>query len=230
MREGNSSSAAARRFRRSESREGVGLRGVLYEDGPRSPKSLPRQRRGRVSGALLGVVLLGGMLAAGCSASHEATPSPTPRGAAPAPSASSSTVRPSPERTSTGDVVNDGYVFFWQAFINAQTNWDPDSPELARHASGQALAYAREAVRAARTEGWVRVVKDGFQINSRVIQRQGDTARVSDFQDWSKWPLVVGNSDEVVPGSTPRQCITAGMVLRGGTWIVDTLTFAPNTC
>ncbi|CAO5259236.1 xylanase [Frankia sp. AgKG'84/4] len=180
--------------------------------------------------SLLGVVLLGGVLVAGCSASGAESPPATSPGTGPTASANSSTVRPSPERTSTGDVVNDGYVLFWQAFINAQTNWDPNLPELARHASGQALSYARESVTAARTEGWVRVVRDGFQINSRVVRRQGDTARVSDVQDWSKWPLLVGNSDEVVPGSTPRQCITAGMVLRGGTWVVDTLTFAPNTC
>jgi len=114
--------------------------------------------------------------------------------------------------------------------MDAQAYWDPNLAELTRHASGQALATAREFVRVYREKGWVRVIKDGYQLNEQVVARQATTARVSDVQDWSKWPLVIGNSDNVVPGSTPRQCITAGLVLRDGAWIVDTLAFAPNTC
>jgi len=131
---------------------------------------------------------------------------------------------------STGDVVNDAYTLFWVAFMDSQATWDPNRPELTQHASGQALATVREFVRVYREKGWVRVIKDGYRLDSRVVARQATTARVSDVQDWSKWPLVIGNSDEVVPGSTPRQCITAGLVLRDGAWIVDTLAFAPNTC
>jgi len=121
-------------------------------------------------------------------------------------------------------------VFFWRAFINALAAGDPNYPDLTQRASGQALAYARDAVTTYRVEGWTRVVRDGYRINSRVVQRQADTARVNDVQDWSKWPLVHGDNDEIVPGSTPRQCITAGLVRHNGGWIVDTLTFAPNTC
>ncbi len=183
--------------------------------------------------ALLGVVLLGGLLAAGCSSSStgsSAGPEPGIPSTAAASAGTPAVSTPSPQRTSTGDVVNDGYVFFWVAFINALAAGDPNFPDLTQRASGQALAFARDAVTTYRTEGWTRVVKDGYRIDSRVVQRQADTARVSDVQDWSKWPLVHGDNDEIVPGSTPRQCITAGLVRRNGSWIVDTLTFAPNTC
>lgn len=200
-----------------------------------------RNRVVRLLGMVLcGLILVAGVLGTGCSSSNaEAVPAPaTPS------TMSASTGPPGPEvaatspaantsqlvQGTTGDIINDSYVYFWAGFMEAQATGNPDLPELTRYASGQALAAAREFVRVYREQGWVRVIKNGYRLDSRVVARQATTARVSDVQDWSKWPLVIGNSEDVVPGSTPRQCITAGLVLRDGAWIVDTLTFAPNTC
>lgn len=139
---------------------------------------------------------------------------------------------PSPTSTfmSTGDPAHDGYVLFWKSFLDAQAYGAPDFPELGRRASGQALDWARTTISAYVTNGWVRRIKPGFGINSEVASRTDTTARVTDVQDWALWPLVVRGTDQVVAGSTPRQCITADLVPRGDTWVVTMIGFRQSGC
>ncbi|OHV39707.1 hypothetical protein BBK14_13630 [Parafrankia soli] len=179
-------------------------------------------------GLLLCALLLGAGVG-GCTSDGD-DPSPLPPAPSQSFSAPSTTATPDPTRTGTGDEVNDGYVLFWQAFINAQVDGNPDLPELVQRAEGQALAFAQESVRAYRTNGWVRVIKEGFSVNSVVVDRGEATARVTDTQDWSKWPLTDRATGQVIDGSTPRQCITADMVRKGEVWAVSRLVFVQNAC
>jgi hypothetical protein len=140
---------------------------------------------------------------------------------------------PSPTSTlhSTGDPINDAYIQFWAGLLDAQTLGEPDYPPMTQHASGQALVWAQETIRAYVTNGWVREIKPGYGIHSTVTARSGDTARVADVQDWGLWPLEVRSSGQPVAASTVRrQCITAGLSRQGGTWRVTTLALAQSGC
>ncbi len=53
---------------------------------------------------------------------------------------------------------------------------------------------------------------------------------MADVQDWNLWPLQVGETGRVVPDSTGRQCITAGLTRRDGVWLVTSLQFAQSGC
>jgi hypothetical protein len=190
-----------------------------------------RATRAPLAWLLAAVALLA--VAVGCGSDDDPPIQLPPAPESPSAPASSppTSATPSASPTSTGDAVNDSFVLFWGAFLDAQAYGDPDYPDLQQHATGQALAYVRETVTAYRTNGWVRVVQDGYRINSRVVQRTDTTARVTDVQDWTKWPLTVRATGEVVAGSTPpKQCITADLVPRGDTWVVTTIAFAQSGC
>ncbi len=101
---------------------------------------------------------------------------------------------------------------------------------MTRFGSGQALAWVREAIRAYADNGWGRSIKPGYGIHSRVTSRSGDVAGVADVQDWALWPLIDVKTGQVVPGSTPRQCITAELTRRDVAWTVTTLMFAQSGC
>ncbi|EIV91356.1 hypothetical protein [Frankia sp. QA3] len=182
-------------------------------------------------GALLAAATL---LATGCSASGS-TPGPTSTAssstaaATPQPATSPS---PSPSSTfgNTGDPIDDAYEQFWLGFLNAQTLGDPTYRDMTRRATGQALAWAQEVVRAYVANGWVRSVKPGFALHERVTSRSEQQARVTDVQDWTLWPLVVRSTGQQVPNSTPRQCITADLTRQDGTWLVTTLVFTQSGC
>jgi len=114
--------------------------------------------------------------------------------------------------------------------LDAQTLGNPNYLPMTQHATGQALAWAQEVIRAYVANGWVRDVREGFGSNERVIDRTSDTGRVVDVQDWSLWPLLVRETGEAVPNSTPRQCITADLKRQGETWLVTTIVFAQSGC
>lgn len=183
-------------------------------------------------GALLAATAL---LAASCS-SNGSTPGPLPTTAN---STTASTTRPatdppSPNPTSTfqssGDPVDDAYAQFWLGFLDAQTLGNPTYPDMTRHATGQALAWAQEVVRAYVANGWVRSIKPGFALHERVTSKSEQQARVVDVQDWTLWPLLVRRTGQAVPNSTPRQCITADLTRQNNTWLVTTLVFTQNKC
>lgn len=183
-------------------------------------------------------VLLAGAVAAaaaGCSTNSDGAPRPTSTTAtasATAHATGSSSPTPTPASTfhSTGDPIKDAYIRFWIGMLDAQTVGDPNYPPMTQYATGQALAWAQETIRAYVANGWVRDVRDGFRINDRLISRTRDTGRVGDVQDWSRWPLLVRETGAVVPNSTPRQCITADLVRRGEAWVVTTIVFAQSGC
>ncbi len=182
-------------------------------------------------GALLAAATF---LAAGCSSNGSIPGS--------APVATSSTTEatrpatglpsPSPSSTlrSTGDPINDAYVQFWAGLFDAQTFGNPDYPDMTRHATGQALAWAQETIRTYVDKGWVRSLEPGFALHERVVSRSGDTGRVSDVQDWARWPLVVRSTGQLVPNSTPRQCVTADLTRRADVWLVSTIVFTQSGC
>jgi hypothetical protein len=185
--------------------------------------------------AALGALLAAAtVLAAGCSSGGSASgPSPTTGLATAAtsrPATGSSTPSPASTFGNTGDPVDDAYSQFWLGFLNAQTLGNPTYPDMTRHATGQALAWAQEAVRAYVANGWVRSAKPGFALNERVTSRTQDRAQITDVQDWTLWPLVVRSTGQVVPNSTPRQCITAGLTRPAGAWLVTTLVFTQSGC
>jgi len=101
---------------------------------------------------------------------------------------------------------------------------------MTQHGTGQALAWAQEVINSYVANGWVRSVEPGFGINSRVTNRTGDTARISDVQDWARWPLVVRETGQKVPNSTSRQCITADLTRRDTSWLVSRLVFTQSGC
>lgn len=104
-------------------------------------------------------------------------------------------------------------------------------PKRRRRAAITSRTYNPEMISAYRVNGWVRVVKDGYRINSEVVERGATAARITDVQDWSRWPLTVRKTGQVVEGSTPaRRCITADLMLRDGIWVTTTLALAPGTC
>lgn len=187
----------------------------------------------RRTGLLLCTLLLG-VAVGGCTSDGD-DPSPLPparQGSVgfrtPEPTA---TPRPAPTEVASDDAVDYGYVTFWVAFMNAQVDGTPDDAELTQRGTGQALAFARESITAYKTNGWVRTQLDGYRINSQVAERTATTARVSDVQDWSRWPLLVRATGKTVEGSTPtRQCITADLVRQEDRWVVSTLTFTQNAC
>ncbi|MCK9932774.1 xylanase [Frankia sp. Mgl5] len=180
-------------------------------------------------------MLLLGALVGGCGSDGD-DPLPVP----PAPSRHGSvgfrtpgplkTLRLTPPEVASDDSVKYHYLFFWRSFMDAQYLRDPNFPKLAQRGEGEALAFARTSIEEYKKNGWVRVMKDGFQTHSKVLERTDGTARVSDVQDWSEWPLTVRASGQVVEGSAPRQCITADLVRRDDIWVVARLVFVQNAC
>ncbi len=180
------------------------------------------------AGPLVALAILGaGCSSGGKSAAPEATAS-SAAGSGPAPPASSPT--PLPMFTSSGDPVIDAYVHFWYGFVDAQALYQPDTPDLTRNGTGQALAWAQEAVRAYENNDWRRHLKSGYGIDPHVTNRSGDTVQIADVQNWDLWPLQIGETGQIVPNSTGRQCITAGLTRHNGAWLVSTLQFAQSGC
>ncbi|MCL9793867.1 xylanase [Frankia sp. AgKG'84/4] len=185
----------------------------------------------------LRVLLIGTVIAvaAGCSSASAGSSKPSPTTAA-ASTATHAAGPSSPTPTvtstfqSTGDPIIDAYVQFWAGLLDAQTIGDPQYLPMTQHATGQALAWAQETIRAYVANGWVREVRDGYRSNDRLISRTSDTGRVGDVQDWSLWPLLVRETGEAVLNSTPRQCITADLKLQGTKWLVTTIAFAQSGC
>ncbi|WP_018505847.1 hypothetical protein [Parafrankia discariae] len=187
----------------------------------------------RLCRALLCAALVS-TVAAGCTSSGDdpqpLPPAQTPEHAITTSSGPPETSKPIPTEVASNDAVQYDYGLFWQAFINAQVLGDADYPDLRKRAEGQALAFAQELVRAYRDNGWVRVIRDGFGTNPVVVARGDTTARVTDSQDWSKWPLTVRATGAIVPGSTPQQCFAADLVRRNDMWAVSRLTSVQHLC
>lgn len=187
---------------------------------------------GRRHVGLLLCVLLAAALVGGCgTAGDEPLPAPLRQGSVgfrtPGPL---KTLRLGPPEVASDESVKYHYLFFWRTFMDAQYHGDPNFPKLAQRGEGEALAFVRTSIEAYRDNGWVRIPKDRFQINSEVLERTDSTARVSDVQDWSEWPLTDRTTGQVIDGSTPRQCITADLVRRDEIWVVTRLVFVQNAC
>lgn len=182
---------------------------------------------------LVGLLAAAGLVVAACS-SGASEPVPAGSGGSARASATRPAASPSPKPSSTfrstGDPINDAYVQFWLGFMNAQSWAQPNYPSLVNHATGQALAWAQETIRADSTYGWVRDVQSGYGVNSHVTRRSAETAQVTDAQDWTLWPLVVDKTGQIVSGSTGRRCITAGLSRRNGGWRVNTIVVAQGGC
>lgn len=186
----------------------------------------------RLVGCLLASALLSAVIA-GCSPANGAGELLPPAESAPPtdPSPPATTPKPAPTEIDSDDAVRYAYFRFWVAFMDAQAKGDADSTELRQRGTGQALTFTLETISAYQANGWARDIQEGYQINAEVMERSPTAARITDIQDWSKWPLFVLETSEVVTGSTPtRQCITADLIRQDDQWLVSTLAFTQDTC
>lgn len=117
---------------------------TVYGTTRRGRPSMAREQ-GRWKLRLLLAAIVG-TLAACDSASPEPEPSPAPRFSLGSPS---STVVPT-DRDAAVQAADAAYRGMWDAYLRVLAAPDPDNPELARHATGEALKTLSDGVREVR--------------------------------------------------------------------------------
>lgn len=178
----------------------------------------------------LGVVVAGAvamMVLAGCGPS---TPAPEPTGD---PSGTSGAPT-SPSADAEAATALDAYRGMWKAYIEALRIPDPDYPDLARYAQGNALEVFVNGLESAVEQGLVGegdVVLDPHEVEVQPVSAPG-IVEIEDCVDTSQSHLVKqdGSPYEDTPGGRRFARATA-VQIEGGAWKVSEFgLFAVGTC
>lgn len=137
--------------------------------------------------------------------------------------ASSPTAVSSSAPSSEQQAALESYDRYWEAQIASQANpAKPQDPDLARYATGDALAGAQSALLLFRQNGIAMTGRPQRQLVS--ISTSTSPARVSivDCIDSSKWkPVYVATGKSALaPGQSSRVPIASTVELKGDRWVV----------
>lgn len=168
----------------------------------------PSKRTGLlfIVGCLIAVAAIVAIVVA--TRSDESKPTPT------------MTVPTSPATTLVTDdakIVAD-YKAFWDAYIAATNPMRPDYPGLQQHATGEELRKVVENLSGAKIDNLI--FKGSLDINAKVLQKSGTTARLSDcmFDRGGQYDATTGERKDTQDSEPTLN--TAELQLIDGTWKV----------
>ncbi|MFI9643567.1 hypothetical protein ACIG87_26530 [Micromonospora sp. NPDC051925] len=197
------------------------------QEGLRSCQSFLASSRFARPVAVLGVAIAVGLLT-GCtgggSPETEAGPT-TPAMSAP----------PQDARGSAEELALNAYRGMWSAYAKAGLTANPDEPDLAKHASGTALATLREGLSNARRDGHVIKGELGAtpQVTEVNLSNQPATVSIADCLNTEKFLTYTSSGDLVDDESGGRRLTkaTATNLGTGEGWKVTGLGIqAVGTC
>lgn len=113
------------------------------------------------------------------------------------------------------------YRWMWSAFLTAGLTSDPEAPELARYATGQALAGLKLSLESDRRYGFT--TKGPLHIDAQVASVSATAVKISDCVDDSESLKYKpdGSLKDNVPGG--RRKTEATVILVDATWKVSDL-------
>ena len=166
-----------------------------------------------------GLILAAALLAVtGYHPSSSASQASTPT--SPGSAAGATTITPPTTIDARADVLR-GWRAFWADLVQVSRTGDAQSPQLAAHATGPALAQLRSQFQQLRDNGWV-TQGDVRLRRPQVVQIVGTTAKVRDCVDATRFIRVDARTHRRVdqPGGRPDD-ETATLVLQAGAWKVQ---------
>lgn len=178
----------------------------------------------RLTAALLAVAVVCGLAACGDSGDDPVTDLDSADGDTGDDGATSTTVDPA-------DVEADVVAAYEASWLNLLAAGDPptaDAPELAEHATGDALEGFRSTLASYAAEGIA--FRGTIEFDARATQVGADTAVVEDC-GLDRTELVVIATGEVAEDSDDaRDGLVADLVLEDGAWKVSRLRDDPQVC
>jgi len=178
------------------------------------------------------VVLLAVAFLAGCSSGTGADTSPT---TATQPRASTPTVPPTQAPTTSAQAaakaaILAGYRAYWDDVIAVGATADWQSPRLAAHATGQALAETRTFLQQLKAMG--EVARGTVKVDAKVLSLSGSRAVVYDCNSTSNFLAYDAKTGELRDKSSGRSNgKTVVMERHGGTWkLAQVIATEPGRC
>ncbi|MFG1952483.1 hypothetical protein [Micromonospora sp. NPDC048830] len=190
-----------------------------------STAAVSGSRAARLAGLTIGLCLVAG--GGGCGGSE---PSESR-------SSTSSPSLPAPGQSPSGaadDAALLAYRQMWAAYAKAGAAADPDEPELARHATGQALSTLKSGLAKLRKDG--EVIKGEYKSDPKVVVASPSTApstvSVQDCLNTTRfltYKAATGALADDIPGG--NRAVRATVVRDGGIWKVSSFGVqAVGTC
>jgi hypothetical protein len=177
--------------------------------------------------------LLAAAVLAGCSsgartASKPATSAPVP----PSSPATSTATRPptTDARSAVEAAVIAAYRAYWDDVVAVAATADWQSPRLAQHATGQALAETRTFLQGLKAKGLV--VRGSVKVDAKVLSLSGSRAVVYDCNSTSNFLAYDAKTGQLRDKSTGRSNgKTVAMERQSGSWkLAQVMATEPGRC
>jgi hypothetical protein len=194
--------------------------------------TMPRSRSDQSWWATGPALLLAAAVLASCSSGTGAAGNPTTsaqvsRGAAP----TSATTRPSTTdaRSAAEAAVLAAYRGYWADVVAVGKTADWESPRLAEHATGQALAEARATFHTLKTRG--QVARGTVDLRPTVLSVSGRSATLYDCNSTSQFLAYDAKTGALRDKSSGRRNgKTVTLTLQGSAWKVANVVTEVGTC
>jgi hypothetical protein len=177
--------------------------------------------------------LLAAAVLAGCSsgartASNPATSAPVP----PSSPATSTATRPptTDARSAVEAAVVAAYRAYWDDVVAVAATADWQSPRLAQHATGQALAETRTFLQGLKAKGLV--ARGSVKVDAKVLSLSGSRAVVYDCNSTSNFLAYDAKTGQLRDKSTGRSNgKTVAMERQSGSWkLAQVMATEPGRC
>lgn len=192
-------------------------------------RTVPRFGNGPWWWAVGSALLLAVVVLAGCSSGAGASTSPSTSG--PSPRGSTTATAPSTTDPKAGAeaAVLAAYRAYWDDVVAVGATADWQSPRLAEHASGQALAEARATFHTLKVQG--KVAKGTVDLRPTVLSVKGRSATLYDCNSTSRFLAYDAKTGALRDHSSgQRNGKTVTLTLQGSGWKVANVVTQVGTC